>query len=167
MRRGHLTTKEKSAIRRLTKRGLRQSAISRKLGITAESVSRAQKSMGLPTRPVWPEVLIMLLFREEWGGYRIAKHLKVPVNVVYAVAKKHKFKRSDSAGCSIPKGNLAGFKEAVRRGDDYIRPLCGKYGVGICQGYKIAREVRGVPRFRPGVSTPPLSSDFPSKRRPT
>src|SRR5690242_11120275 len=89
MKRGHLTKAEKKQIRALTKKGVRQSEIARRLGITAPSVSKAQKQMGLPTRVPTPEAQILALFRQRVPGVEISKRLKCPANRVWAIAHKH------------------------------------------------------------------------------
>jgi hypothetical protein len=161
--RWHLTRKEKDQIRRLTLRGVRQSVIARKLGITAPSVSKAQRAMGLNTRLIVPEERIMELFRAGWGGLRIHNHLKVPVNQIYACAHRNSFRRADGVGYPTPRGDVAGFIEALKRRDDYIENLAGKYGLAFHSAKKIAHEVLGTIQFAPGTSKPPLSSNFPQK----
>src|SRR5260370_30334791 len=161
--RWHLSDAERREIRRLTIAGVRQSEIARRLRIGRDSVSKAQRAMGLPTRLVIPEQKIMELFRRGWGGYRISKHLHVPANQVYAVAHKNNFRRADGAGYPTPKENERCFIEAVKNRDNYIKHLAKKCGVGICKAHRLAREVLATPRFRPGASKPALSSDFPQR----
>jgi len=112
--RWHVTAIEREAIRRMTVKGVRQSVIARTLGIAAPSVSKAQRSMGLPTRLVIPKDEIMRLFRKGWGGYRISKYLHVPANQVYAVAHQNKFRRKDGIGYPEPHGDVAAFIQAVK-----------------------------------------------------
>ena len=57
-----LSKDEIEQIQKLTLSGVRQSVISRMLGITAPSVSKCQRALGLPIRPVIPEAKIMDLF---------------------------------------------------------------------------------------------------------
>jgi hypothetical protein len=161
--RWHLTTAERKKIRELTRKGVRQSEISRALGITAPSVSKAQRAMGLPTRLMIPEKKILRLFRRGWGGYKISRHLRVPVNQVYAVAHRNRFRRKDGIGYPEPHGDVAGFIEALKRREGYIKTLAKKFGVGFCQARKLAHQTLGTYRFRPGASKPPLSSNFPQK----
>jgi transcriptional regulator len=105
MFRWHLTDEEKQKIRELTLAGVRQSEIARQTNLTAPSVSRAQKAMGLPTHLPIPEKKIMSLFQKGWGGYKIARHLRVPVSAVYKIAHKNKFRRADSVGYPTPPEN--------------------------------------------------------------
>ena len=161
--RWHVTAAEKKEIARLTRAGIRQSVIARTLGIGAPSVSKVQREAGLPTRLIVPEAKILKLFTRGWGGYKISKHLHVPANQVYRVAHKNNFRRADGIGYPEPHGDVAGFIEAVKRGDGYIKVLARKYGVGFCQARRIALEIRGVPEFRRGLAKPPLSSNFPQK----
>jgi hypothetical protein len=161
--RGNLTRAEREAIRGMTLSGIRQSVIARELKLTAPTVSKAQRAMGLPTRLVIPEEEILRLFREGWGGHRISKHLHVPANQVYAVAHKNNFRRTDGVGYPTPKGDVPAFIEALKRRDGYIKQLARKFGVGFCQAQKIAHEVLGTLQFRPGVAKPPLSSNFPQR----
>jgi hypothetical protein len=161
--RWHLSGTEKKQIRRLTLGGVRQSEIARTLGITAPSISKAQRAMGLPTRLVVPEKKIMELFEQGWGGHRISKHLHVPANQVYALAHKNHFHRADNAGYPTPLENEARFVEAVRQREGYIRTLAKKYGIGQVKAQRLARQVLATERFRPGACKPPLSSDFPQK----
>ena len=93
--RWNVTTAERKKIAEMTKRGVRQSVISRTLGIAAPEVSRAQTEKGLPTVVPTPEKEIMELFRSGVGGYEISKRLKCPVNRVWAVMHKHGFTRAD------------------------------------------------------------------------
>jgi hypothetical protein len=161
--RWHLSDPERTRIRRLTLQRVPQSTIGRILGIGRDTVSKWQARMGLPTRVPVPEKKIMELFKKGWGGVRIAKHLKIAVSAVYKVAHKNKFRRADGAGNPEPKGDVAGFTEAVRRGQCYIKEGVRKYGVAFCQARKIAHEVRACPEFRRGLAKPPLSSNFPQK----
>jgi hypothetical protein len=156
--RWHVTDAEKAEIRRLTKAGMRQSEIARRLGITAPSVSKAQRANGLPTKLIWPETKIVSLFKRGWGGYRIAKHLHVPVNQVYSIAHAHHI---NNGWAKTPEENEARFIEALKRGDDYVKRLAIKYMVAFCRANRIAHEVLKTIEFRPGLSKPPLSSNFP------
>jgi hypothetical protein len=61
------------------------------------------------------------------------------------------------------RGNIPAFIQALKRGDDYIKRLAEKYGLGICYAKKLAHEVKATLQFRPGLSKPPLSSDFPQR----
>jgi len=161
--RWHLSAKEKQTIRRMTKRGIRQSVIARTLGIKAPSVSRAQKQMGLPTRLVIPEKKILALFEEGWGGYKISRHLKIPRNQVYGVAHKNNFRREDGVGYPTDPVKQAAFVEAVKRKENYSKRLARQYGVGLCKANRLAKQILGIPRLRPGLSKPPLSSDYPQR----
>jgi hypothetical protein len=159
--RGHVTVQEKAAIRRMTLRGVRQSIIARKLKITPPTVSKVQRSFNLPTRLVVPEARIMELFRKGWGGYRIHHFLKVPVNQIYAVAHRNNFKRADGVGYPTPPENEARFIDALKRREDYAKRLAHKYKIGLCKANRLAHEILGCPEFRPGLSKPVLSSNFP------
>lgn len=161
--RWHVTDAEKKEIARRTRARERQSNIARDMGLTRQTVARAQREMGLPTRLVWPEKKIMRLFRKGWGGYRISKFLRVPANQVYAMAHRNGFHRSDNAGYPTPAENEARFIEAVKNRENYVKHLAKKYQVGICKAQRIARKVLNTPRFRPGASKPVLSSDFPQR----
>lgn len=161
--RWHVSNDEKEKIRELTLAGVRQSVIARTLKITAPTVSKLQRAMGLPTRLVIPEDEILRLFREGWGGYRIHRHLKIPVNQIYRVAHENGFRRADGIGYPEPHGDVAGFIEAVKNREDHIKHLAEKFGLGVCQANKIAHEILGTVQFRPGASKPPLSSNFPQK----
>ncbi len=161
--RWHLSDAEKAKIRELTLAGVRQSEISRALGITAPSVSKAQRAMGLRTRLAWPEKKILRLFKRGWGGIRISKVLHVPANQVYRIAHDNHFRRADGIGYPEPHGDVAGFIQALKKRQGYIRSLAKAYGVGFCQAREIAHEVLATVRFRPGASKPALSSDFPQR----
>jgi len=163
MKRGHLTKKEKQKIARMTLAGLRQSVIARELGIGAASVSKVQRAMGLPTRLVIPEKEILELFHAGWGGHRIAKHLHVPVNQVYAVAHKNNFRRQDNVGYPTDPVAEAQLIEGIKKKEDYAIRLGKKYKVGLNKANRLAHEVLACPEFRPGASKPPLSSNFPQK----
>jgi len=131
--------------------------------LTAPTVSRVQRESGLPTRLVWPEAKILKLFKRGWGGYRISRHLHVPANQVFAVAHKNHFRRKDDVGYPTNPQNEERFIAAVKNREDYIIRLARKYKVGICKAQRLAREVLATPRFRPGASKPPLSSNFPQR----
>lgn len=161
--RWHLTRQEREKIRELTLMGVRQSDISRRLHIGHPTVGKAQRAMGLPTRLVVPEKTILKLFHKGWGGYRISKFLRVPVNQVYRVAHKNNFRRADGAGYPTPPKNEARFIVALKRREGYIKHLAKKYGVGFCKARRLAHEVLGTIQFRPGASKPPLSSNFPQR----
>ncbi len=161
--RGHITDAEKAEIERLTRAGVRQSEIARRLGITAPSVSKVQRQMGLSTTLIWPEEKIVELFKLGWGGYRIAKHLKVPVNQVYNIAHKHGL---NNGWKKTPPENEARFIEALKRGEGWIKPLAKKYGVAFCRGNHIAHVVLETPQFRPGASKTTMSSNFPQRNHP-
>src|SRR4029077_15411806 len=107
----HVTEKERKAIRRMTLKGIRQSVIARTLKITAPSVSKAQRAMGLPTRLIVPEEKIMELFRKGWGGYKIHRVLRIPTNQIYRIAHLHGFRRPDGAGYPTKPENEARFIE--------------------------------------------------------
>src|SRR6202021_2547199 len=117
--RWHLSAKEKQTIRRMTKRGIRQSVIARTLGIKAPSVSRAQKQMSLPTRPPTPEKTIVELFHKGWGGLKIHRFLQVPANQVYATFHKYGLRREDGVGYPTDPVKEAAFVEAVKRKENY------------------------------------------------
>jgi hypothetical protein len=161
--RWHVTDAEKAEIGRLTQAGVRQSVISRTLKITAPTVSRAQRAMGLPTLLPTPEKEIMRLFKRGWGGYRISKHLRVPANRVFAVMHKNGFQRADKLGIATPPENIARFVAALKRREGYIKTLAKRYGVGFCKARVLAHQVLGTVQFLPGASKPPLSSVFPQK----
>jgi hypothetical protein len=163
MKRWHLSLTEREKIRSLTRARVSQAQIARALGIGRDTVSKWQTQMKLPTRVPIPEKRIMRLFEKGWGGYRIARHLRVAVSAVYKVAHKNNFRRTDGVGYPQPHGNVAGFIEAIKRREGYIKHLAKRYGVGFCAGRRIAHEVLGTYRFRPGASKPPLDSAFPQK----
>jgi hypothetical protein len=131
--------------------------------LTAATVSKAQRAMGLPTRLPIPEKKIMELFAKGWGGYKISKHLHVAVSAVFKVAHKNNFHREDNAGYPTPPENEARFIAAVKNRENYVTHLAEKYSIGICKAQRLARQVLATPRFRPGASKPPLSSDFPQR----
>ena len=160
--RGHVIPAERDEIRRLTLQGTRQSVIARTLHITAPTVSKVQRSMGLPTHIVIDEKKIMELFEKGWAGYKIARELRAPANQVFAVAHKNNFHRADKAGWKTPEANVRRFIAALKRREGYIKTLAKKYGVGFCVARQIAHEVLGTVEFRRGMG-PPLSSNFPQK----
>jgi hypothetical protein len=166
MRRGHITKEERDEICRLTKAGVRQSEIARRLGITAPSVSKVQRQMGLPTKLPTPEAKILALFREGWGGLKISKFLHVPANRVWEVMHKHGIRRADGTGSAAPKGDIEGFTMALKNGEGYIKHLGKRFGLGICKAKDIAHIVLETPQFRPGASKPPLSSNYPQRHHP-
>jgi hypothetical protein len=162
--RWHISSQEREQIRRLTLAGVRQSVIARKLKIGAPSVSKAQRTMGLPTVLVWPEEKIMKLFRAGWPGYKISKFLGVPSNRVFETAHKNKFRRADGKGGyrTDPQAE-AQLIEALKRREDYAIRLARKYKVGICKTKRLAHEVLATREFRPGACKPVLSSAYPQK----
>lgn len=162
MKRGHLTSGEKRKIRRLTLAGWRQSKIARHLRITAPSVSKTQRAMGLPTIVPIDESEVERLFKAGCGGYQIAKHLRVSVPRIYEVLHRRGLRR-DGRGSEYAGADVVGFIAAVKNRSDYINRLAEKFHIGICKAQRIAREVLNCPEFRPGLSKPPLSSNFPQK----
>ena len=161
-----VSSQEREQIRELTLRHTSQTVIARTLGIAAACVSQTQRAMNLPTRlakPPIPEDAIMKLFREGWGGYRIAKHLRVPVNQVYRIAHKNNFRRPDAVGYPTNPQAEAQLIEALKRRDDYAIRLARKYKVGICKTKRLAHEVLETREFRPGACKPALSSAYPQK----
>lgn len=161
--RWHVTADERKQIRRLTRAGMRQATIARIVGLTAPSVSKVQRILGLPTRVPTPEQEIVKLFANGWSGLKISKYLRCPANRVWAVRKKHGITRADGAGTQEPKGNIPGFVEALKRREDYIKTLAKKFGLGKCKANRIAHVVLATQEFRPGRCKPPLSSNFPQK----
>jgi hypothetical protein len=161
--RWHLTAKEIKQIRKLTLQRVPQGTIASVMSVGRATVSKWQLRLGLPTRVPVPEAKIMELFEKGWGGYRISKHLHVPVNQVYGVAHRNNFHRKDGAGYPTPLENEMRFAAAVRKREDYIIRLARKYKIGICKAQRLAREILDTPRFRPGASKPVLSSDFPQR----
>jgi hypothetical protein len=158
--RWHVTAEEKLEIRRLTLAGVRQSEISRRLNIGRDTVSKWQVRMGLPTHLVWPERKIVRLFKRGWGGYRISRHLRVPVNQVYAIAHRHGI---NNGHAKTPVENERRFIEALKRREDYVVRLARKYKVAFCRANRIAHQILACSQFRPGASKPPLSSNFPQR----
>ena len=57
----------------------------------------------------------------------------------------------------------AAFVDAVKRKENYSKRLARQYGVGLCKANRLAKQILGVPRLRPGLSKTPLSSDYPQK----
>jgi hypothetical protein len=159
----HLTNEEKKQIRALTHTGTPQATIARRLNMDLRTLNRWQVWMRLSARPPIPEEKIMALFQKGWGGYRIARHLKIAVSAVYKIAHKNNFRRADGIGYPEPHGNVAAFIEAIKARQGYIKVLAKKYGVGFCAARRIAHEALGCPEFRPGACKPPLSSNFPQK----
>lgn len=166
MKRWHLTPEEREQIRALTHERVRQSEISRRLGIWRGTVSKVQLEMGLPTVPPVPEAEIVALFHQGWAGYKIAKHLKVPANRVWEVMHKYGIHRADGTGCPTPKGDIEGFTQALKNRQGHIKPLGVRFGLGFCKANDIAHEVLETERFRPGPSKPPLSSNYPQRNHP-
>jgi DNA-binding CsgD family transcriptional regulator len=161
--RWHLTAAERGRIRRLTLQRVPQSTIGRILGIGRSTVSKWQARMGLPTRVPIPEKKILQLFAKGWGGYKIAKRLHIAVSAVYKVAHKNNFHREDNAGYPTPPENEKRLIEALQRRENYAKRLAKKYGVGLVKANRLAHEVLACPEFRPGLSKPVLSSNFPQK----
>jgi hypothetical protein len=162
-KRWHLTNEEKKKIRELTLKLVPQATIARRLNMDLRTLNRHQVWMRLAARPAIPEKRIMELFRKGWGGYRIARHLKIAVSAVYKIAHKNNFRRADGIGYPEPHGDVAAFIEAIKARQGYIKVLAKKYGVGFCAARRIAHEVLACPEFRPGACKPPLSSNFPQK----
>jgi hypothetical protein len=164
MIRWHVTSQERQRIKRLTLARVPQATIARIIGLTAPSVAKCQRAMGLPTKVPTPEKQIVELFEKGWAGYRISKKLRCPANQVYAVAQKYGLnRRPDGAGNPKPKGDIAGFVQAVMEKRNYINHLRKQFGLGVCQANRLAHEVLGCLEFRPGASKPPLSSNFPQR----
>lgn len=162
----HLTPRDKRRIRKLTLARVGQSEIARIMRIGRDTIAKWQVRLGLPTRLPIPEKRIMRLFRLGWGGYRIARHLRIAVSAVYKVAHKNNFRRKDGIGYPEPHGDIAGFVNAVKLREGYIKSLARRYGVGFVKARRLAHEILECPEFRPGLSKPPLSSNFPQKYFP-
>jgi predicted transcriptional regulator len=163
VKRWHLLDEERERIRQLTQQGMRQSKIARLLGVTAPTVSKAQREMGLSTRLPIPEKAIMDLFKKGWGGHRISKHLGVAVSAVYKVAHANNFRRADNVGYPTPPENEARLIAALQRKEDFANRLAEKYKVGKCKTHRLAHEVLACPEFRNGAVKPALSSNFPQR----
>jgi hypothetical protein len=161
--RWHLTPEEKKEIARMTRAGIRQSEISRRLNIGRDSVSKAQRAMGLPTRLVIPEKQILRLFRRGWGGHRISKHLHVPANQVYAVAHRNKFRRKDGVGYPLSAQKRQQLMDDAALHVDHGNHLAEKRAVTPQTALRWIHRAVGPGRLRPGASKPPLSSAFPQK----
>jgi hypothetical protein len=160
MKRWHLTDAEKAEIRRLTRARVRQSEIAPRLGITAPSVSKAQRKMGLPTKLPTPEAKIVALFNKGVPGLEISKRLHCPANRVWAVRRKHGIRRNRERGRRA-KRDIAGFCEAIKRREGHVRPLARRFGSSDGTAYAIAHSVVGRGKFKGGPATPPMSSVFP------
>jgi hypothetical protein len=65
-----------------------------------------------------------------------------------------------------PPENEARFIAALMVREDHVKRLARKYGVAFCRANRIAHEVLETIEFRPGLSKPPLSSNFPQRNHP-
>ncbi|HXC33934.1 MAG TPA: helix-turn-helix domain-containing protein [Verrucomicrobiae bacterium] len=157
-----LSEKQKRKIVALARRGWKQGAIARELGLHPQTVAKTQRAAGLPTRPYPPDVLILELFQEGWSGGRIAKYLRTSVSHTYAVAHRHHFQHVRTI-----KGDVLGFVEAVKKREGYILHLARKFGLGLFHARRLARAVLGVEMFRRGGTAPPLTAydEFPARER--
>ena len=104
--RWHVTNQERKQIKKLTMARVPQATIARLLKLGAPSVSRVQRSLGLPTVIETPEQEIVQLFAKGWSGLKISKYLRCPANRIWAVRAKHGITRADGAGSGSPKGNI-------------------------------------------------------------
>jgi DNA-binding transcriptional ArsR family regulator len=154
----------------LHRAGLSAKQIARKLGVTYSAVHKHLSAAGVsrhqhgPQRKPVDEQRVVELFRQGFGGYTIAKMLHAPANQVFEMRKKYGIPYSkDGRGNPQPKGDIAGFLKDLERRAGYIAPLAKKHGLGICKANQLAHEYLGCIEFRPGASTPPLSSNFPMK----
>lgn len=161
--RGHITKAEKKEIGRLTRLRVRQSEIARRLGITAPSVSKAQRAMNLPTTLPWPDKKILELLKQEKGLYAIARELRVPVGQVTRVRQENNFQRQFNTGRASLDADLQGFIAAVKRRDDHAKHLAEKFHIGKVKANRLAHEILQTLKFRPGRAKPPLSSNFPQR----
>jgi hypothetical protein len=156
MRRGNITEKERRQIVALTRRGWKQVRIARKLGITAPSISKAQRAAGLPTRPRFaPDIFVVQFFQEGWPGRRIARHLHMPLERVYAAAHRlgfHYVKPLVGDGLAFVKD----VKDVKKR--DYVNRLAKKHGVAWATALRLAHRTTGIRRFKKGKGAPPLTS---------
>lgn len=159
-KRWHLTKREKERIRRLTRAGMRQSEIARKLHIGADTISVWQRRLGLPTVPPLPETEILRLLRQGKGQNRIHRILRVSQPKVHAVMVANGIHRSDQ---QTVKGDIEGFIEAIKNREGHIRALRKRFGLGYEQAHKLAHRVLRTKRFRPGAVKSVLSSDWPQK----
>jgi hypothetical protein len=164
--RWHVTAKERRRVKELTLQRLTQADIARKLGLTAPTVSRIQKLLGLPTRiptPATPESKIVEMFQAGCGGYEISRMLRCPANRVWAVRKKYKIPMpANGSGCHEPKGNIPGFLADLEKRAGYIKVLARKHGVGFVTARRLAHIHLACLEFRRGVGLP-LQSNFPMR----
>jgi transposase len=166
MRRWHLSNSEKNEIRRLTRAGIRQSEIGRRLKIGRDTVGLWQKRLGLQTRPPLvpaPEKQIMRLLKRGMGLHPVARKLGIPMYRVWRTAKKNRWRRADGNGRADPAANESAFIEAVKNRDDHVVNLAAKYHIGLCRANRLAHEILQTVQFAPGPSKPALSSVFPQK----
>jgi DNA invertase Pin-like site-specific DNA recombinase len=163
-----LTADQQKQLRAMTKRGMLQTEIGEHFGVVRAVIGRWQQRLGLrepyqglPTRPKTveiPEEAIVKLFNLGLGGVRIAKLLHVSVPTVYKVAHKHNL---SNGWQQTPAENEARFIEALKNREGYIRTLAKRYSVAFCRANRLAHEILGTYRFRPGAGKPPLDSHFP------
>jgi transposase len=174
--RWHVTDEEKARIVAMTKEGKLQKEISAAIGVGRDVVARWQKRLGLreawkglPTRPKTPpqipEEEILRLFKLDWNGYKIARHLHISVPRVYAVAEKYGFVRNRERGHRA-KGDIKAFCEAVQLRLDHVKHLAPRFGVSLGTAYPLAHAIRGVAKFKGGPASPPMSSVYPQKHYP-
>lgn len=161
--RWHLTPREKTRIRRLTREGRRQSEIARIMGIGRDTISKWQVNMGLPTIPPVPEEEIVRLLRDGVGQNRIHKMLGVSQPIVHRIMVKHGIVHK---GGRLSPELREKVVAAIREGENYLNHLADRFGIAPQTIQRIAHEVRGVPRFKGGRVKPPLSSDFPQRYFP-
>jgi hypothetical protein len=137
---------EKRLIRKLTKKGTRQSAIARALGTTPSCIGDWQKRLNLPTRVILHETEVVDLFEKGWTVERIGRRFGRRATVVVKILRSH---RSRQAAKDRERSETQ-FRGAVRRRENSVQALALKYHVTLWRAYKIVHEVFGPNCFRPG-----------------
>jgi hypothetical protein len=158
--RWHLADAEIQEIATLRSRGLGQTAIAHKLKLTRNTIAKALRKLGLPTRrPLFHEEEILNMLRAGVERRQIARTLEVPYRSVYLFAREHGFGK--------PRKQLSA-EATSRLRDDIINrrgpafQLARKYGTAYKQVLKLAHETLACERFLP-VHKDPLRSHFPQK----
>lgn len=168
--RGHLTNREKRQITKLALRGEQSSAIARKLGIGRDTIIHFRQRAGLPHG--WPKLTtgqkdaITVLSSIGVPHRTIAAKLKLKFHHVRMVAIERALLRPDGTRYGVtwkPRGDIAGFTEAIKAREDRIRNLQQKFNLGVEKANQLAHEILDTREFRPGPAQPPLSSNFPQR----
>jgi transposase-like protein len=141
-----MTKDQQRLIKRLTKKGVRQSKIARALNVTPSAIGDWQKKLGLPTRLVMDEKQVVELFENGWSVARIAARFSRCPTAIDKLLRSH---RSRNAAKVRAKNEIA-FRADIRLRAGSVQELAVKHDISLWNAYKIRDEIFGARRFRPG-----------------